>query len=61
MIDLDKKLAEYADAFDDGFPMVTFGEGRTPEEIADIIDRCLKAKKDVYAIGLMSLKDGIQY
>lgn len=61
MADLDKKLAEYAETFDDGFPMVTFADGRTPEEIADVIDKCLKANKDVYALGLLTLKDGVQY
>lgn len=51
MNEVDKKMLEYAKKFDDGFPMMPLGWGRTDEQIIEIIDRCLKTGKDVYELG----------
>lgn len=58
---LEKKLSEYADKFDDGFPMIPLGRGRSDEEIVKIIDRCIKANKNVYKIGLISDDEDYYY
>jgi hypothetical protein len=49
---LEKKLEQYAKMFDDGFPMYQLGRGRTDEEIVELIDTCIKEKKDAYEINL---------
>lgn len=56
-----KKMEQYAKKFGDGFPMYQLGRGRTNEEIIEIIDRCLKAGKDAYDLGLVSDDDDIKY
>lgn len=54
---MEKKLREYVDMFGEGFPMIPLGWGRTDEEVIEIIDRCLKEKKDVYELGLVNEED----
>ena len=51
---LEKKLQEYSERFDDGFPMMPLGWGRSENEIISIIDRCLKEGKDVYELGYVT-------
>lgn len=48
---IDEKMMEYAKRFDDGFPMIPLGWGRTEQEVIEIIDECLKKGKDVYELG----------
>ena len=58
---LDAKLKEYADKFEDGFPMIPLGRGRSDDEVIKIIDRCLKAGKDVYKMGYVTDDEDIYY
>lgn len=60
MNDFLKKLGEYEGAFGDGFPTFMFGS-YSEEEIIAIIDKCIKAKKDVYDLGYLTLDENIQY
>lgn len=54
---MDEKLQGALDAyekkFDDGFPMFQMSS-EPPERIIEIIDECIKQKKDVYALGYLS-------
>ena len=58
---LDVKLDQYINMFGEGFPMYQLGRGRTEEEIIDIIDRCLKEKKDAYELGLVTDEEDVFY
>lgn len=61
MTKLDRKLIEYAERFDDGFPMYQVGRGRTEDEIVSIIVKCLEENKDAYELGYCEDDDDIQY
>lgn len=58
---LDEKMTEYAKKFDDGFPMIPLGWGRSEEEIIAIIDECLQKNKDVYDLGYVEDDSEIDY
>lgn len=58
---LDEKLKEYAERFDDGFPMIPLGWGKTDEEIIAIIDDCLEKGKDVYELGYVTDDEDVLY
>ena len=58
---LDKKLAEYLEIFKEGFPMIPLKWGRTDKQVIEIIDRCLKEKKDVYELGYITDDDDVMY
>ena len=58
---LQEKMKEYAEKFDDGFPMIHLGWGRTDAELIDIIDECLRKNKDVYDLGYVEDSDGLEY
>lgn len=45
----------YEKAFDDSFPTVPMS-GYTEEEIIDMINKCVSAKKDVYDMGYLDLE-----
>lgn len=60
-MNLDEKLKEYADTFGEGFPTIPLAWGRTDKETIAIIDKCLKAGKDAYALGLLSDDEDVQY
>lgn len=51
---LDEKLKEYALKFDDGFPMIPLGMGRTEKEVITLIDECISKNKDVYELGYVT-------
>lgn len=56
---MDEMLDKYAEMFDDGFPMIPLGWGRSESEIIDIIKECLDKGKDVYELGYVELKDAM--
>ena len=58
---LDEKMKEYAERFDDGFPMMPLGWGRSDTEIIAIIDRCLREGKDVYELGYIEDDPEVNY
>lgn len=59
---MDMKLfEEYAKRFDDGFPMIPLGFGRTEEEVNALIKRCLKEGKDAYELGLLEDNNEVIY
>lgn len=58
---LEKKMDEYAEMFDDGFPTIPLATGRTEKELIEIIDKCLKEKKDVYELGYVKDDEDIYY
>ena len=45
----------YEKAFDDSFPTVPMS-GHTEEEIIDMINKCVSAKKDVHDMGYLDLE-----
>lgn len=51
----------YDDMFPDGFPTIPLAEGKKDEEVIEIIQECIKKKKDVYELGYLSLDEGIIY
>lgn len=55
--ELEKAMNVYEQTFDDSFPMAVFS-GTSPEEVVDIINKCVSEKKDVYDMGYLTL-DGI--
>lgn len=42
----------YEKTFDDSFPTIPMS-GRTEEEMIDMINKCVSAKKDVYDMGYL--------
>lgn len=54
---LQEALDAYEKNFNDGFPMFQMSS-EPPESIVEIIDKCIKQKKDVYALGYL-LEDAI--
>lgn len=56
---LEKKLAQYAKTFGDGFPMCPLGWDKSDDDIVAIIDECLDKKKDVYELGYLDDEDEI--
>lgn len=54
---LDNWLKKYAEKFDDGFPMIPLGWGRTEEEIIELIKNCISNNKNVYEMGLVKEED----
>ena len=54
--DIDKLQDKYHDKFDDSFPTAPF-MGKTLDEIADMINKCLSENKDAYEIGFLSEED----
>lgn len=58
---LDEYLIKYIDEFGEGFPMIPLGWGRTEDEIVEIIEKCLKEKKDVYQLGILKNDPKVVY
>lgn len=54
---LDNWLKKYAEKFDDGFPMIPLGWGRTEEEIIELIKNCISNNKNAYEMGLVKEKN----
>lgn len=54
---LDSWLKKYAEKFDDGFPMIPLGWGRTEEEIIELIKNCISNNKNAYEMGLVKEED----
>lgn len=54
---LEAKLDEYAERFDDGFPMMPLAWGRTDDEVIELIDKCLDEGKDAYDMGMVNDED----
>ena len=57
---LDNWLKKYAEKFDDGFPMMPLGWGRTEEEIIELIKNCISNNKNAYEIGFVK-EDDVEY
>lgn len=55
------KLFQYAQKFDDEFPMIPLGWSRSDEEVIKIINRCIKEEKNVYELGYLKLENGVKY
>lgn len=53
---LDEALNLYEVTFDDSFPMSSMIT-KPPDEVIEIINRCVSEKKDVYDMGYLSLDD----
>ena len=58
---LEHYLDKYLECFDDKFPMIPLGRGRTEAEIISIIKECLEKNKDVYELGLVKDEDNVVY
>lgn len=61
MGELDKKFQLYEKTFGDSFPTYPLMLTRTDSELIDIIDQCVIAKQDVYALGFLKDDDSIEY
>lgn len=57
----DEKMKEYYDKFGSAFPMIPLGWGRSDDEVVEMIQKCLDADKDVYAMGFVLLGDDLEY
>lgn len=57
---LDNWLKKYAEKFDDGFPMIPLGWGRTEEEIIELIKNCISNNKNAYEMGFVK-EDDVEY
>lgn len=58
--EFEKALNTYKKTFNDDFPtfqMSAYG----PEEMMEIINECVKKKKDVYQLNYLVLDDSVQY
>lgn len=60
-MEVDEYLKEYAETFNEGFPMYQLGRNRTDDEVIELIKRCLSEHKSAYELGLVSEDDDIQY
>lgn len=60
MNELDTALEIYEKTFDDSFPMFSM-MGTPPNEVVEIINKCISEKKDVYDMGYLSLDDNVVY
>ena len=58
---LEEYLLKYIKKFDDGFPMIPLGWGKSEREIIDMIIKCLDSGKDAYAMGWIVLDNDIKY
>lgn len=56
MDELEEALKVYEQTFDDSFPLSSMIT-KPPEEVVDIINKCVSAKKDVYDMGYLSLDE----
>lgn len=50
---MEKLYDEYLRLFGDGFPMFQM-QSKTEKEIKEILERCIKEKKDAYDLGYVS-------
>lgn len=53
---MNEALVLYEETFDDIFPMMMFS-GSREEDVIEIINKCIKANKDVYDMGYLSLDE----
>lgn len=56
-----EKMEEYQAAFGDSFPTIPLARGRSDDECIELINKCISAKKDVYAMGFCSESPDIAY
>lgn len=57
---LNDALMRYEKTFDDSFPMFSM-RGASPDEVLEIISKCISEKKDVYDMGYLSLNEDTVY
>lgn len=57
---LDNWLKKYAEKFNDGFPMIPLGWGRTESEVIEMIKNCISSNKDVYEMGFVQ-EEEVEY
>lgn len=61
MGELEEKLNMYEKEFGESFPTYPLMMTRSDEEIIAIIDMCLDADKDVYAMGILKDDYDVKY
>lgn len=61
MGEFEEKLNMYEKTFGESFPTYPLMMSRTDEEIIEIIDKCLDADKDVYAMGILKDDPNVKY
>lgn len=57
---IDNWLKKYAEKFEDGFPMMPLGWGRTEEEVIELIKNCISNNKNAYEMGFVK-EDDVEY
>lgn len=58
---LDEYLLKYLKKFNEGFPMIPLGWGRSEKEVIKLIKQCLDEGKTVYELGLLDTDEDILY
>lgn len=58
--EFEKALNTYKKTFNDDFPTFQMS-AHNPEEMMEIINECVKKKKDVYQLNYLVLDDSVQY
>ena len=56
-----KALEQYEKTFNDAFPTIPLLMGREENEVIEMIEKCIKARKDVYEMGFLSLDEDTEY
>ena len=59
--ELQEKMKKYLETFYEGFPTYPLAWGRSDDEVIEIIDNCLRKKKDVYELGYVKDDDEVFY
>ncbi len=55
------KAYDEEEAFEDTFPTIPLLLGNSEEEVIEMINECIKNKKDVYEMGYLTLDPDIIY
>ena len=58
---LEEALNKYLDKFGEGFPMIPLAWGKSNDEVAKIVQRCIKKKKTAEQMGLIKYEDDVKY
>lgn len=58
---LDALMMDYTKTFGEGFPSFQVFRGRETQECIDIVEKCLRERKDAYELGYTTDEEGIKY
>ena len=58
---LDEALRKYREIFGDSFPTIPIMNGKDEKDVIEMIENCIKAKKDAYDNGYLILDGNTIY